>query len=88
MSNNIVDSGLIFENFSNYIQDEDNSMETPQGVMRLLREDSSFRDFTDNLIEGIEDPSTRKTISSVLERQRETMLTEAANVSASVFTHK
>ena len=45
-----------------------------------------FNDFVGNITEGMEDNS-RGAVSDILQRQRETLLTESANVGASVFTH-
>lgn len=83
---NNINSGLIFENFEKYIQENDNDFKTPQGAVRLLREDASFEDFLDGITEGVEDESTT-VVKNILERQRETLLSESANVGPSVFTH-
>lgn len=66
--------------------DSDNDLGTPQGAIHLLREDSSFNDFTDNLTEGLDDVS-RSAVTGILNRQRENLLTESANVGPSIFTH-
>lgn len=66
--------------------DSDNDMSSPQGAVRLLREDSYFNDFSDTLTEGLDDTS-RGVVNNVLNRQRELLLTESANVGPSVFTH-
>ena len=81
-----MDTGLLFEHFNDYVNDSDNDMNTPEGAVRLLREDSNFSDFVDNITEGIDDNS-RGAVGDILQRQRETLLTESANVGASVFTH-
>ena len=83
----MINSGLIFEHFDSYLKDEDNDMQSPQGAYRLLREDAQLSDFTDTLTEDLDNDS-RKVVTEILNRQRETLLTESANVAPSVFTHE
>lgn len=61
-------------------------MTTPQGALQLIREDASFRDFSDTLVEGLEGDA-RDAVSKVLDQQRIQLLAESANVGPSVFTH-
>lgn len=77
---------MLFENYEHFINDEDNSLDTPEGASRLLREDASYNDFADTLLEGLDD-SAREAAKSVLDQQRLQLLSEGANVGASVFTH-
>lgn len=83
----MINTGLLFENYENYVTDEDNNLQEPAGALRLLREDAQFNDFADSLTEGLDDVS-RAAVTSVLGQQRMQLLTESANVGPSVFTHK
>lgn len=77
----------LFENYSDFVNNEENDLQTPSGAVRLLREDASFNDFVDTLTDGLDD-NARSVAQNVLERQREQLLGESANVASSVFTHK
>ena len=82
-----MDSGMIFENFTEFLKESDDEMNTPQGAIRLLREDTEFNNFIDTLSEGLDD-SARAVVQNVLSKQREHLLSESANVGPSVFTHE
>lgn len=77
----------IFENYSEFVNDHREDFNSPRGVARMLQDQSYFKSFSESLTEGMEEGS-RTTVQSVLDRQREAVLEEAANVSASAFTHK
>ena len=81
------DKNLLFENYEEFIQNEEDNLSTPDGASRLIREDASFNDFVDTLIEGL-DPEVSGSVRNVLDQQRMQLLSEGANVGASVFTHK
>lgn len=79
---------MLFENYEQFVHDEDNNLNSPDGASRLLREDASYEDFADTLLEGLDD-SARNSAKAILDQQRLHLLSEgAANVSASVFSHK
>lgn len=77
----------LFENYEMYLSENSEDMSNPQGAIRMLRENSAFNDFKDALLENINDSSQRTAVSRILDRQRENLLEEAANVGASAFTH-
>lgn len=77
----------LFENYETYLNENADDMATPQGAVRLMRDEAAFADFRDGLLEGIDDPVQRSAVSRVLGRQRENILEEAANVGAGAFTH-
>lgn len=79
-------TSLLFENYENYVNDEDNDLQHQESAVRLLREESVFQDFADTLLEGLND-KTRAAVGGVLDQHRLNLLNEAANVSSSVFTH-
>ena len=62
-------------------------MSTPNGAIRMIRDSAAFADFKDALLENINDSNQRAAVGRILDRQRENLLEEAANVSASAFTH-
>ena len=82
-----LNSNLLFENFEEYVNNDENELQNPQNAIRLLREDAQFADFADTLTEGL-DESARYVVNNVLEQQRNQLLTESANVGPSVFTHR
>ena len=53
--------------------------------MHMVADPSYFRSFEDQLTEGL-DEATRGPVLKVLDRQRESLLEESANVSSSSFT--
>ena len=78
---------VIFENYSSFIDEHKSDFSSASGAARMLRDTSSFSAFSDALTEGL-DESARETVKKILGRQRESILEEAANVSASAFTHR
>lgn len=82
-----LNTNLLFENYEEYVTNEENDLQNPQSAVRLLREDAQFNDFTDTLVEGL-DADASYAVKNVLDQQRTQLLTEGANVGPSVFTHK
>ena len=75
---------LIFENYENFITENRDELNSPKDAHRLLHDDGMFRSYKDSLLEGI-DEAVRPSIMGVLDRQREMLLSEAANVGSSSF---
>ncbi len=75
---------LLFENYQNFITENQDELNSPKDAYRLLNDDGMFRSYKEALTEGI-DESIRPDILKVLDRQREMLITEAANVGASAF---
>ena len=80
-------SSVIFEHYEDFIKDHSDDLSDPTGAVRMLQDSGMFAAFTDQLTEGLE-ADTRESVLGVLNRQREMVLEEAANVPASTFTHK
>ena len=75
---------VIFENYSQFIHENEDTFTTPQGVISLLNDKAYFESFVDALTEGIDSDAVGG-IRQVLDRYRIDLLTEAANVPASSF---
>lgn len=82
-----INSNVLFENYENFLTDEQESFSSPSNVNRSLRDNGLFRAFTESLTDGIADSSVRKSVQNVLERQRMSLIEESANVPASGFSH-
>lgn len=67
----------IFENYGSFINEHNDSFSTPKGVARLLSDDGMFRSFVEGLVDGLEE-SVRPSVINVLNRQRYSLLQEAA----------
>lgn len=81
------EKSLLFENYEEFIKEEEGNLATPEGASRLIREDASYNDFVDTLVEGLDD-ETAAAARVILDQQRLQLLSEGANVGASVFSHK
>lgn len=77
----------LFENYESFLNENADDLSSPHGAIKMLRDNGAYRDFTDCMLEGISDFSQRQAVSRILDRQRESVLEEAANVSAGGFTH-
>jgi hypothetical protein len=75
---------LLFENYENFITENQDELNSPKDAYRLLNDDGMFRSYKEALTEGI-DEEIRPKILEVLDRQREMLITEAANVGSSAF---
>ena len=75
---------LLFENYENFITENKDELNSPKDAYRLLNDDGMFRSYKEALTEGL-DEDIRPNIMAVLDRQREMLLSEAANVGASSF---
>lgn len=80
-------TGLIFENYSDYIKENSEDLHSPQGIYRLISDESAFNEFKSALSEGLDD-SAFKVVDGVLDRQRTSLIEEASNVAPGAFTHK
>ncbi len=75
---------LLFENYEMFIKENADEFATPAGAARIIQDEGSFRAYCDALTEGL-DENIRESVLGVLNRQRETLLTESANVPSSSF---
>jgi hypothetical protein len=75
---------VLFEQYETFIREHADDMATPKGAARLIQDEGMFRAYADTLTEGL-DENIRETVFSVLNRQRESLLTESANVASSAF---
>lgn len=74
----------IFENYELFMREHQNQLNRPQDVNRLMSDDGMFRAYVDSLVEGLDNERSTN-VSNVLNRQREMIIQEAANVGASSF---
>ncbi|MCP4763388.1 MAG: hypothetical protein GY870_16570 [archaeon] len=81
-----MENTLIFEHYEDFLKDHSDDLANPTGAIRMLQDTGMFAAFTDSLTEGM-DGHTRDSVLGILNRQREMVLEEAANVPASTFTH-
>ena len=75
---------VLFEQYESFIREHADDMATPKGAARLIQDEGMFRAYADTLTEGL-DEAVRDTVFSVLNRQRETLLQESAQVPSSAF---
>ena len=79
-------STTLFENYEAYLAENTDELSNPQGAIRMIRDNAAFNDFTDALLEGLNEDQ-RQPVARILNRQRENLLEEAANVGPGAFTH-
>ena len=77
-------SETLFENYELFIREHADDIGTPNGMVRMLNDEGMFRAYADSLTEGIE-PTNRANVIAVLNRQRDMILQESANVPASTI---
>lgn len=75
-------SDMIFENYSNYLSEHRNEMNTPAGAIDMLSTDGQFNAYISSLTEGME-PYQRAAVSVVCQREREMLLEESATLGPS-----
>ena len=74
----------LFENYELFVKENADELQDPQGAMKLIIDEGMFRSYTDALCTGMDD-NIRENVLNVLNRQREMVLQESANVPASTF---
>lgn len=79
-----MDSNAIFENYESFLIENKDDLNSPQDIAKLITNDSMFRAYTDAITESL-DADTRATVMRVLNAQRNSILTENANVPSSSF---
>jgi len=77
-------SNVIFENYESFLNENRDDLNSPQDIVKLITNDSMFRAYTEALTESL-DTDTRLPVMNVLNSQRNMLLHEAANVTASTF---
>lgn len=75
---------VIFENYESFITENEDSLSSPSDIVRLLTDEGMYRTYVDSLTEGL-DAMTRTSVTGVLDRQREVLIQESANVPAATF---
>ena len=75
---------LLFENYELFLKENVDQFSSPKDAFQTIADEASFAAFKDALTEGL-DPATKVVVESVLNRQREELLTEAVNVPASAY---
>ena len=74
----------IFENYETFLNDNKQDFSTPNDVVKLFNSDSMFHAYLESITDTI-DGDSKAGVMAMLERQREMILTESANVGASSF---
>lgn len=74
----------LFENYELFIRENADELQDPSGAMKVVVDEGMFKSYADALTTGL-DESVRAGVLNVLDRQREMILQEAANVPASTF---
>lgn len=74
----------IFENYEQFINENRNELNSAKDIVKLMQDDGMFREYSDALCENLS-PEVRSTVKGVLDREREMLLAESANVPASSF---
>ncbi|MFW6246930.1 MAG: hypothetical protein ACOC22_02010 [bacterium] len=75
---------VIFENYENFINENKGELNSARDIVKLMNDEGMFREYADALCEGLS-ADVKPTVMGVLNREREMLLSEAANVSASSF---
>jgi len=75
----------LFENYEHFITEHSDDLSNPAGALKMITDNGMFRAYMDALTEGL-DPKVRGSVLSVANRQREMLLTEAANVPGSTLS--
>lgn len=75
---------LLFENYELFIREHADELGTPSGAAKMLTDEGMYRAYVDSLTEGLKD-GPRSAVLAVLNRQREMILHESANVPMSSF---
>lgn len=74
----------LFENYEHFITEHSDDLSNPAGALKMITDNGMFRSYMDSLTEGL-DPKVRNSVLGVANRQREMLLTEAANVPGSTL---
>jgi hypothetical protein len=74
----------LFENYELFLKEHSNDITSPSDAIKLIADKSMFEAYVGALTEGL-DPNIRATVVRVCQRQRQMLLTEAANVPAATF---
>ncbi|GEM_PF-1790741 len=75
----------LFENYEHFIMEHSDDLSNPAGALKMITDNGMFRAYMDALTEGL-DPRVRSSVLGVANRQREMLLTEAANVPGSTLS--
>jgi hypothetical protein len=75
----------LFENYEHFITEHSDDLSNPAGALKMITDNGMFRAYMDALTEGL-DPRVRGSVLGVANRQREMLLTEAANVPGSTLS--
>jgi len=77
-------NSVIFENYETFINENKHDFNSPNDVVRLFNDDGMFTAYMESLTDRI-DPDSKVGVINMLNRQREMILGESANVNASSF---
>jgi len=74
----------LFENYELFLREHASDITSPSDAVKLIADNSMFSSYIDALTEGLT-PAIRSNVINVCNRQRQMLLTEAANVPSSMF---
>ncbi len=74
----------LFENYECFIKENSEDLSSPQGSNRLIVEEGMYRAYVEALTENLE-PHVKAAVVKILDRNREDILTESANVPGGAF---
>ena len=69
----------LFENYEHFINEHSDDISTPAGALRMITDNGMFKAYADAITDGL-DSEARLSTLKVLNRQREMVLSESANV--------
>ena len=75
----------LFENYEHFITEHNDEISNPAGALKIITDNGMFRSYADALTDGLE-PRVRNSVLGVVNRQREMLLSEAANVPGSTLS--
>ncbi|MDY0389044.1 MAG: hypothetical protein RBT65_18375 [Methanolobus sp.] len=75
----------LFENYEHFINEHSDDLSNPSSALKIVTDNGMFRAYMDSLTEGLE-PRVKNSVLGVANRQREMLLTEAANVPGSTLS--
>lgn len=73
---------LIFENYSSYLNEHSEDIQTPNNAIEMLATDGKFNAYINTLTEGL-DAHQKSNVMAVCQREREMLLEESASIGPS-----
>jgi hypothetical protein len=77
---------VIIEAYEDFIRENQDNLNTPHDLVRVITDDGFFRAYKDTLTEKL-DIEVRPSVMKIMDAQRNMLLTESTNVGASQFAN-